>query len=185
MGVVHPLCDGSIVSKNIVLVGFMGTGKSSAGRIVAERLGMKFLDMDDEIVRQEGCSIPDIFRDRGEPAFRAIERAMVGQLAAREGLVVSTGGGIVLNPDNVRDFSRTGLVVCLQARPEAILRRVEHDTNRPLLQGGDKLAKISELLAKRQHLYDAIPHQIQTEGQTPADTAVAVIALYKNLRFGG
>lgn len=161
---------------NIVLVGFMGTGKSSAGRLVAERLGMTFLDMDDEIVRREGRSIPDIFRDRGEPAFRALERALVVELAGQTGYVVSTGGGIVLNPDNIRDFSRTGRVFCLRATPEAILKRVEHDTNRPLLQGGDKLAKISELLGKRQALYDAIPDQVDTDGHKPADTAAAILA---------
>lgn len=160
---------------NIVLVGFMGTGKSSAGRILAERLGMTFLDMDDEIVRREGCSIPEIFRDRGEPAFRAIERAMVVELAARRNLVISTGGGIVLNPDNIRDFSRTGDVFCLQASPESILKRVEHDQNRPLLQGGDRMAKIRELLDRRKPLYDAIPRQIDTEGHRPADTAEAII----------
>lgn len=169
--------------KNIVLVGFMGTGKSSAGRIVAEQLGLTFVDMDEDIVRQEGCTIPEIFRDRGEPAFRAIERAMVVDLAKKTGRLVSTGGGIVLNPDNIRDFAATGIVICLQAKPETILKRVEHDTNRPLLQGGDKLQKIAELLAKRQPLYDAIPHQIATEGHQPADTAAAIIALSKKLAF--
>lgn len=164
--------------KNIVLVGFMGTGKSSAGRIVAERLGMKFIDMDDEIVRREGCAIPDIFRDRGEAAFRELERALVKELAGQEGFVVSTGGGIVLNPENIRDFSATGLVICLTALPETVLKRVEHDTNRPLLAGGDKLQKIIELQAKRQALYDAIPAKIPTEGHRPADTADAVIAMY-------
>lgn len=167
--------------KNIILVGFMGTGKSSAGRIIASRCAMDFLDMDDEIVRREGCSIPEIFRERGEPAFRALERALVQELAGRSNLVISTGGGIVLNPDNIADFSRTGHVFCLQARPETILGRVEHDQNRPLLQGGDKLAKISELLAKRQPLYDAIPLQIDTEGHQPADTADEVIRRLANL----
>ncbi|HMP90014.1 MAG TPA: shikimate kinase [Kiritimatiellia bacterium] len=164
--------------RNIILVGFMGTGKSSAGRLIAERLGLEFIDMDDEITRREGCSIPDIFRDRGEPAFRAIERDLVVELSNRTGLVISTGGGIVLNPDNILDFSRKGLVVCLQASPETVLRRVEKDQNRPLLQGGDRMAKINELLAKRKTLYDAIPAQIDTEGHTPADTADAVIRHY-------
>jgi len=161
--------------KNIILVGFMGTGKSSAGRVIAAKLSMDFIDMDDEIVRREGCSIPEIFRDRGEPAFRAMERALVQELAGRSNLVISTGGGIVLNPDNIADFSKTGYVFCLQAVPDTILRRVEHDQNRPLLQGGDKLSKISELLAKRQPMYNAIPLQIDTEGHQPADTAEVVI----------
>lgn len=181
MELVRAICNR--IMKNIVLVGFMGTGKSSAGRIIAERLGMTFVDMDDEIVRREGVTIPEIFRDRGEPAFRAIERAMVVELAQKTGMVISTGGGIVLNPDNIRDFSATGIVICLQAKPETILKRVEHDTNRPLLAGGDKLQKISDLLAKRQPLYDAIPHHIPTEGHRPADTAEAVIALCNKLAF--
>jgi len=164
--------------RNIILVGFMGTGKSSAGRLVAERLGMEFVDMDDEIVRREGCSIPDIFRDRGEPAFRAIERAMVIELSNRTGLVISTGGGIVLNPDNIHDFSRKGLVICLQACPETILKRVGNDQNRPLLQSEDRMAKIQELLNRRQPLYDAIPTQIDTEGHSPSDTADAVLRVY-------
>ena len=162
---------------NIILVGFMGTGKSSAGRRLAERLGMDFIDMDDEIVRREGVTIPEIFRDRGEPAFRAIERALVVELAGGTNHVVSTGGGVVLNPDNLSDFARTGRVINLRAKPETILRRVEHDTNRPLLQGGDRLAKITELLAKRQALYDAIPYHIDTEGHQPADTAEAIVRL--------
>jgi len=156
----------------------MGTGKSSAGRLVAERLEMEFLDMDDEIVRREGCSIPDIFRDRGEPAFREIERALVIELSNRTGLVISTGGGIVLNPENIRDFSRRGLVICLHAAPETILRRVEKDQNRPLLQGGDRMAKITDLLGRRQALYDAIPVKIDTEGHQPSDTADAIIQTY-------
>jgi len=163
--------------QNIVLVGFMGTGKSSAGKIAAERLGMEFIDMDDEIVRREGCSIPDIFRDRGEPAFRDLERALVVELAGQTGKVISTGGGIVLNPDNISDFHRTGLVICLLARPETILRRVEKDTNRPLLQGADRLARITELLEKRRALYEAIPCRIETEGHRPADTAEAIIRM--------
>ncbi|HMO51846.1 MAG TPA: shikimate kinase [Kiritimatiellia bacterium] len=164
------------VLPNIVLVGFMGTGKSSAGRVLAERLGMTFIDMDEEIVRREGCSIPDIFRDRGEAAFRALERALVVELAGQTGLVISTGGGIVLNPDNLRDFAVGGRVFCLKAKPETILARVAQDTNRPLLQGEDRLAKISDLLARRQLLYDAIPEQVDTEGHRPADTAEAILA---------
>lgn len=163
--------------KNIILVGFMGTGKTSSGKIVAERLGMTFIDMDEEIVRREGVSIPEIFRDRGEPAFRALERALVVELAQRENLVISTGGGVVLNPDNLRDFAATGQVICLQAKPETVLQRVAHDANRPLLQGDDKLKKIADLLAKRQPLYDAIATQIPTEGHKPADTADAIIGV--------
>ena len=166
-------------SRNIILVGFMGTGKSSTGRAVAARLGRAFLDMDSMIEEQQGKPIPQIFADHGEPYFRALERKLVQELALRSNLVIAPGGGIVLNPDNIADFSRTGFVVCLHATPQMILSRVGADTNRPLLQGGDKLQKITDLLAKRQPQYDAIPRRIETDGFTPAEVAEKVIALFQ------
>jgi shikimate kinase len=165
--------------RNIILVGFMGTGKSATGRLVAQALRREFIDMDSVIEQREQRSIPKIFADSGEPYFRQLERALVQELAARENLVIAPGGGIVLNPENVRDFQRTGLVICLGATPETILARVGHDANRPLLQGGDKLQKIRDLLGKRQALYDAIPLQLATDGQTAAQVADGVLRLFK------
>ncbi len=162
---------------NIVLVGFMGTGKSATGRAIATRLGREFIDMDTLIELREGRAIPAIFADSGEPYFRALERAMVQELSARSHLVIAPGGGIVLNSDNIRDFSRTGHVICLRATPEMILHRVGNDPNRPLLQAGDRLGRIRELLAKRQALYDAIPLQIETDGKTPDEVAVEILEL--------
>lgn len=165
--------------KNIVLIGFMGTGKSSVGKGLAARLGLTFLDMDAMIEQREGKPISRIFAENGEPHFRALERALTQELAARTGLVIATGGGIVLNPDNPSDFASTGLVVCLQATPETILSRVQHETHRPLLASGDKMTKIRELLAKRQHLYDAIPHQIDTNDLTVDAVVARIAALYR------
>ncbi|MCO5043766.1 MAG: shikimate kinase [Kiritimatiellae bacterium] len=164
-------------SSNIILVGFMGTGKSATGRALAARLNREFLDMDTLIEQREQRSIPAIFADSGEPYFRALERALVQELSARNDLVIAPGGGIVLNPDNIRDFSRTGHVICLRATPEMILQRVGDDPNRPLLQTADKLGRIRELLAKRQHLYDAIPLQIETDGKTADEVALEILAL--------
>ena len=163
--------------KNIVLAGFMGTGKTGVGRKLADRLGRTFLDMDDVIVERQGKPIPRIFAEDGEPFFRALERDLVRELSARQGLVIGTGGGIVLNPENVADFSRTGLVVCLSATPQTILKRVEGDTNRPLLSGGDPMKKILDLLAKRQALYDAIPHQIDTSNLSLDEVVARIAAL--------
>ncbi|MFH0908622.1 MAG: shikimate kinase [bacterium] len=172
--------DGVVMdNRNIILVGFMGTGKSSTGRIVAERLGRRFVDMDALIEEQAGKSIPKIFAENGEPHFRSLERNLVRDLSGRTGLVIAPGGGIVLNPENIADFSRTGLVICLHATPQMILARVGADANRPLLQGGDQLQTITDLLAKRQPLYDAIPHRIDTDGFTPADVAGKVIELFR------
>lgn len=149
--------------QNIILIGFMGTGKTTVGKLLATRLSMTFMDMDDCIVKVAGKSIPEIFADDGEPAFRALERQVVIDLSAQSGLVIATGGGVVLNPDNVRDLGRSGLLVGLTASPEVILDRLRHDTGRPLLNDGDKAAKIRKLLDSRQHLYNAIPFRINTD----------------------
>ncbi len=164
---------------NIVLIGFMGTGKTSVGHRLASRLGLTFVDMDHVIEQRQGCAISELFATRGEPFFRSLERDLVRELAGRRGLVIGTGGGIVLNPDNVADFARTGLVVCLKASPETILRRVEHDTTRPLLAQGDKAARIRDLLAKRQALYDAAPNPIDTDALGLDEVVETVIRLYR------
>jgi len=168
---------------NIILVGFMGTGKTAVGKGLAEKRGMEFVDMDEIIEQRQGKSIPAIFSEDGEPHFRALERELVRELSGQEGLVIGAGGGIVIDPDNIADYSRTGLVVCLSATPEAILARVEHDTNRPLLAGGDKMEKIRDLIEKRQPLYDAIPCQVDTTDLDLQQVVSRIFGLYKT-RFG-
>ena len=163
---------------NIVLVGFMGTGKTTVGRMLAGRLRREFVDMDVLIEARERRPIPAIFRDSGEPYFRRLERALVRELAARRELVVAPGGGIVLDPGNLADFQRTGFVVCLDASPEAILRRVEHDAHRPLLAAPDKLGRIRELLAKRRPLYEAIPLRVDTSDLTSAEVVLGILDLF-------
>lgn len=149
---------------NIVLVGFMGTGKTTVGKALAQRLNMAFLDMDDRIVEQQGKPITRIFAEDGEAAFRAMERALVQELSASRGFVIGAGGGLVLNPENIRDFERTGYVVCLSLDPDVILQRLAHDATRPLLTGDDKGRKLRETLATRQPLYDAIKRQVDRTG---------------------
>lgn len=163
--------------RNIILIGFMGTGKTVTGRILAERTGMELVDMDSIIEERAGRPISDIFATDGEAAFRAMERALVQELSKQTGLIISTGGGIVLNPDNIADFEKTGLVVCLKASPETIFQRLEKDTSRPLLSG-DKKGQIAALLGKRKLLYDAITHRIDTDGLTGAQTADPILELY-------
>lgn len=163
--------------RNIVLVGFMGTGKTVTGRVLAERTGMKLVDMDSIIEERQGRTIPDIFAREGEPAFRILERKLVKELSAQSGLIISTGGGIVLNPDNISDFEKTGLVVCLNASPETIFQRLEKDTTRPLLSG-DKKSQIATLLAKRAPLYAAIARQINGDLLGPEERADAILNLY-------
>lgn len=164
--------------RNIALLGFMGTGKSTVAQILAQRLGRSVLEMDAVLEQRAGKPISAIFAAEGEPYFRQMERTLIQELAQQRGLVISCGGGVVLNPENVRDLSATGLVVCLTAAPEIILHRVAAATHRPLLEGGDKAKKILELLAKRQPLYDAVPHRIDTSTRTPAEIADLILALF-------
>lgn len=167
---------------SIILAGFMGTGKTTVGKLLAARLGRTFTDMDDCIVRRAGRSIPEIFAADGEPAFRALERQVVIELSAQSGLVVATGGGVVLNPDNIRDFSACGLLVCLTASPDVILARLRGDTGRPLLNTGDKGEKIRSLLASRQHLYEAIPLRINTDALAADAIARRILEEYDRYR---
>lgn len=164
--------------RNIVLVGFMGTGKTTVGKLIAKQTGMPLVDMDALIEERVGKSINEIFAEDGEPHFRKLEREMVRELSAREGQIISTGGGIVLNSDNITDFEKTGLVVCLLANAESVLDRVRHDTTRPLL-AGDKEANIIKLLESRKPLYESLAHTIDTSGRpSPEPTAQEIIALY-------
>ena len=162
---------------NIVLMGFMGTGKSTVGRVLAHRLGMRFLDMDAILVERAGKPIARIFAEEGEPHFRALERALSQELSRQHGLVIACGGGVVLDPDNVRDYGRTGRVVCLTATPEAIFKRTAKDRNRPLLEEKDRMQRIVELLEKRKALYAAIPHQVDTTTPTADQVAETIMEL--------
>lgn len=163
---------------NIVLVGFMGTGKTSVANQLAAMTGMRLLDMDTSIEERAQKPITRIFSEDGEPAFRKLEHELAAELATPHNLIISTGGGIVVNPENVQMLSQGGLVVCLQASVDEILRRVAHDTTRPLLQTQDRRAKIETLLAARKHLYDAIPFQIQTNGRAVSDIAQEILLDY-------
>ena len=138
-------------SRNIVLTGFMGTGKTTVGRLLAEQLGYEFVDTDVVIEERHG-KIADVFRTVGEEAFRRIERELAAELADRVRLVISTGGRMMLDPQNVANLSRNGRVFCLVATPDEIFDRVTNDPSpieRPLLSVPDPRQRIVELLAER------------------------------------
>ncbi|MBI2440543.1 MAG: shikimate kinase [Lentisphaerae bacterium] len=162
-------------NRNIVLAGFMGAGKTAVGRALAQRLSRTFLDMDAELEARAGKPISLIFAEDGEAAFRRMERELVVECSCRANLVIAAGGGVVLNPDNVRDFSATGYVICLKAAPEEILRRVAGSKERPLLEQGDKAERIRALLKSRQKLYDALPYQVDTTGKSVAQVVAEVL----------
>jgi shikimate kinase len=139
--------------RNIALIGFMGSGKSSVGHLVAARLGFTFADTDYLIELRAGMRIADIFERRGEAWFRALERQVVDELEQRNRCVIATGGGVGANPELLASLKRHALVVCLWMSPDKLWQRVRRHTHRPLLQVPDPPARIRELLAQRQPVY--------------------------------
>jgi shikimate kinase len=164
--------------QNIALIGFMGTGKSSVGQIVAAQLHFTFLDTDHVIEARAGKTISEIFAEEGEPVFREIERKMVAELATRKKTIISTGGGLPANPDNLASLKKHSLVVCLWASPEKIWERVRSQTHRPLLNEPDPLAKIRSLLAQREPCYRQADVLLNTEMRALKDVAQQVIHQY-------
>lgn len=148
--------------KNIILVGFMGTGKTAVGKALAERLGMKFVDMDDMIEEHEGMKISEIFEKKGEPYFRRAEKAVAKDISSQSGLVVAAGGGAVIDEENIKNFKSSGIIFCLVATPERIFERTKRHIHRPLLNVSDPKEKISELLAKRARYYARADYRIDT-----------------------
>jgi shikimate kinase len=146
------------VPENIVLVGFMGSGKSTVGRMLARRLGFRFLDTDKLVEEREHASIPKIFEQHGEAHFRERETAALESLNGLQRHVLATGGGIVTVPANIPLLRSLGLVVLLTADPEEIYRRVSRNSGRPLLQVEDPRRRVLDLMAARQPLYESAAH---------------------------
>ena len=141
---------------SIYLVGMMGAGKSTVGRLLARRLKLRFVDSDQELESRCGVKIPLIFEIEGEAGFRSREEQVLAELTALDGVVLGTGGGAVLSEENRRRLAANGTVVYLRARPEDLYERVRHDRNRPLLATGDPLSRLRELYAERDPLYRAL-----------------------------
>lgn len=160
---------------NVFLVGLMGVGKTTIGRQLARALQMEFLDSDHEIERRTGADIPWIFDIEGEAGFRRREKAVIAELAARRGIVLATGGGAVLDPDNRATLQAHGAVVYLSAGIEQLLRRTSRDRNRPLLQSGDPRQRLEELLAARDPLYREIADIIVKTDQHSVAASVRLI----------
>jgi shikimate kinase len=149
---------------NLFLVGLPGAGKSTLGRQLARRLGKRFVDADHELERKLGVPIPTIFEIEGEAGFRDREEATLAELVVLEGIVLSTGGGAVLRPDNRERLKANGTVMYLHAEPAMLWERVRHARHRPLLQTADPLARLADLYAQRDPLYRAVAdHVIESE----------------------
>ncbi len=167
----------SLPRQNIVLIGFMGSGKSSVGRLIAGRLGFQFVDTDALIVQRAGMEIAQIFAREGEERFRDLETAALESLAHRERCVIATGGGVVLRERNRELLRELGFVVLLTASEEVIFERVSRNTKRPLLQTENPRATVSAMLAARQPAYAAAAQwTLDNSTLSHASTAEAVIA---------
>ena len=164
---------------NLALIGFMGAGKTSVGRLAAEQLHFDYLDTDDMIQSLTGRSITDIFKTDGEPAFRTLERQIVGELTARSRMVISTGGGLPVNPDNLTNLKTHALVVCLWASPEKIWERVKNQTHRPLLHDPDPQKKIRDLLAAREPFYKQADVLVNTDIRAVREVAQQVVHQFR------
>jgi shikimate kinase len=161
--------------QNLALIGFMGTGKSSVGRMVADTLHFTFLDTDDVIVARSGKSVAEIFEQHGEPAFRDLEKRLVEELSRRTRTVISTGGGLPADETNMASLRTHALMVCLWASPEKIWERVRGQTHRPLLNASDPLEKIRQLLAVRAPYYRQADVLMNTEMRSVREVAMQVV----------
>jgi shikimate kinase len=173
--------------RNIILVGFMASGKTSVGRALSERTGWPLTDADDEIVRRAGKPISQIFADSGEAGFREIERAVITGLCQTKGRIVSAGGGAFVSERNRSAMLNGGIVFWLAARPETIYERLTHEDTaaavRPLLAVADPMARIESLLGQRAPAYAKAHHTIDTDGVTPEGVAGRVLKLLSDRRL--
>ncbi|MBI5033740.1 MAG: 3-dehydroquinate synthase [Chloroflexi bacterium] len=166
----------------LVLTGFMGAGKTSVGQVIAKKLRREFIDMDVVIEQEEGMPISKIFETRGEPYFRALESALCARLAARENLVVATGGGALVNPDNRAQF-KDAFVVCLDATPSEIYSRLKDQHNRPLLSTPNPQQRIVELMSARRDAYAQVEWHLDTTSKTVEQIAEEIIGLLSPRRI--
>ena len=164
---------------NLYLVGFMGTGKTTVGRAVAQRIGFQLLDSDHEIERAQGRTIPDIFAQSGEPAFRAMERGFIEQGHPATRTLVACGGGLVVQPGMLDILMSKGVVVCLHASVETILARTSRQRNRPLLEVQNPEERIRTLYAAREPIYKCSGTVILTDSRPLADIAAHVVRAWR------
>jgi len=155
-------------SGNLILVGMMGSGKTTVGRVLAKQLGKEFVDSDGEIIRRTGVTVPHIFDVEGEAGFRQRESATIRELLGRDNIVLATGGGAVLDEQNRAMLKQNGIVIYLKASVHDLWQRTRHDRNRPLLQTDNPRARLAELFQQRDPLYRQVSDIIVQSGKQSA-----------------
>jgi shikimate kinase len=176
--------DNSRNIQNLALIGFMGTGKSSVGRIVADTLHFTFLDTDEIIESRTGMSINEIFAQKGEPQFRQLEQLVVEELATKTKTVIATGGGLAVHGDNLAKLKSHSLTVCLWSSPERIYEHVRNQSHRPLLKDPNPVAKIRQLLTARKPFYRQADVLVNTERRSAREVAQQVIHQFQLAQAG-
>ena len=167
---------------NIVLVGFMGTGKTVVAKMLAKKMGMKYISTDEVIEDKERRSINEIFKKNGEPYFRRAEKEVVKKVAQLNNFVIDAGGGIVLDKENIQNLKRNGKIICLTATPEAILERTKRYHHRPLLNAESPKDKVEELLRFRAPFYAQADFSIDTTNLTVEQVAEEIDKQYGNCK---
>ena len=165
---------------NIVLTGMMGAGKTAVGKLLAEKLKMNFFDMDEKIEERTAMKISKIFKEKGEAAFRKIEANLVDCISLLDNMVISTGGGVVLNKKNLDNFRKKGKIIYLKAKPEVLYERIKNKKGRPLLTAvSDPLIEMKKIYNKRKKYYADCDYTVFTAHLTPFDIAEKIISLIK------
>ncbi|MDR7865994.1 MAG: shikimate kinase [Sporomusaceae bacterium] len=165
--------------KNIVLIGFMGTGKSCTGRLLAGRLGRPFIDVDRKIEQESGLAIGEIFAKHGEAYFRAREKDVIARVARHRKAVIATGGGVVLDAENMQRLRSGGVIICLTASVQTILERTGRRNTRPLLARPDREEIVARMLAERAPLYAQAAFILDTSNIPPRMAAEKIIAFLR------
>ncbi len=169
-----------MIPSNIILTGFMGTGKSTLGRHLAARLGYQFRDLDAMIVVHENMSVNEIFKKKGEPYFRALETSLIRGITKEQGIVFSTGGGAVISPENRSMLRNMGFVVNLCASPTALLERLSGEHERPLLQMTKDTATVVRMLQERETCYADADIRIDTTDKSMEDVADEIMLILES-----
>ncbi|MFC1546464.1 shikimate kinase [bacterium] len=154
---------------NIVLTGFMGSGKTIVGKLLAKKINYMFVDLDDWIVEQEKKSINEIFAEHGEKYFRDVETCMVKRAANMDNLVIAAGGGVVLREENMNELEKKSKIIYLNVDPETVYERLKEDSTRPLLKVDNPMQKIKELLNSRELFYKRNHFALDTTRLTPIE----------------
>ena len=169
------------MKKNIVLCGFMGSGKSTIGKQLSERLGMRFIDTDIYIEQKEGMTISEIFAEKGEEYFRNLELEVCKELANLRATVISTGGGTLLKDANVKAIKKSGVIFLLNVSSSTVLTRLKNDNTRPLLQRDDKEKTVKMMLSQRIPLYNRAADYVIDAEESPRKVCTQIINIYNSV----